>query len=54
VNGKDLTVKESTVSHGTSRHTLGPQQKLIIEKGERFSIVDQKDAAQKGWWEFWK
>ena len=55
VNGKPLTVNDSNVSHGTSRHVLGPQHKLVIQKDGKVTIVESKGPPKQGsWWAFWR
>lgn len=51
LNGKDLTVNGSNVTHGSSQHVVNPQQKLVI-KGGKPVIVDRN--SKKDWWAFWR
>ena len=55
LNGKELRVSGSSVSHGGSQHKLAPRHKLVIQKHGKYSIVEQRDAgAEKSWWGFWR
>jgi hypothetical protein len=54
VNGKELTVNGTNISHGASKHVLAPQQKLIIETDGQLRIADKEVPGSKSWWEFWK
>lgn len=55
LNGKELTVDGSDVRLGSSRHVLGPQHRLVIERTGKLSIVEQKESGEKAsWWGFWR
>ena len=55
INGKDLTVNNSTISFGKFKGNVGANQKIVITKDNSLMIVDQiSEGASKSWWEFWR
>ena len=55
INGKDLTVNNSTISFGEFKGDVGSNQKIVITKYNSLKIVDQtSEGESKSWWEFWR
>ena len=55
INGKDLSVKGSTVNYGNFSGRLGNKQKLVVQRNNGFRIEEQDAAKNKAsWWKFWR